>query len=418
MIVTLICMLFGVLSIFVIAKPQYLIKYLVVSYALNVIFHIYALNSIVISLGGITLYLADLPVIVMVFLFLLRGAVLYKTKMTAALSGVFFMIVYSAVMGIFTYGLNLYYLSDIRVYLSMIVPIMYFYNCPHVITDSDIRFVNKVLAVMVGYCYLCWGLYITTGIKLSATSSAGGFRVWGSTGTIIFAFATLFYIYDDVVRKQRKIISLRTILFILAIVILQHNSVWAALAVGTVILLISVGLNRKDIMRFCFQIAIVFGLALLLVVLIPDNPIVQSVLSTTDKYSQMGTGEGTIGGRQLIWEAYLNELSGVEWLTGKPMGIGWFTNYKGVYSMQPPHNAYVQGVMRIGLLGTVLLFALLFVVFIKNLLNKNSVLAAVMCASFTYLYAYMFSLEMSIVWGIVIGLTYGNITYIGSDQDE
>lgn len=418
MLFNFICILFGVFSIIVISRPKHIFKYLMLAYALNTIVHAYSLNSTVIAIGGISIYLADLPIIVMVALFLLKGGRIRKSMVAAVMFFVFFMVTYSAVVGILSYGINRYYLSDIRIFLSMIVPIIYFYNCPCIISDDDIRFANKIIAAMVGFCYLCWGLYITTGIKLSSSNAAGGFRVWGATGAIIIAFATLCYIYDDVIKKQRKFISLRTLLCVIAIVILQHNSVWAALGIGSVIMLIIEGVNRKDILRFCFQIALVFGIFLLVISSMPNNPIVQAILSTTEKYNEMGTGEGTIGGRQLIWEGYLQQLSRTEWFVGKPMGTGWLVNFKGSYSLNPPHNAYIQGVMRIGLLGTVSLFALLVVSFLKNFLEKNSICASIILASLVYLYAYMFSLEMSSVWGCLIGLTYGSIDYIRSNQYE
>lgn len=418
MLFSFICMLFGLFSILVIAKPQYIFKYLMIAYALDTIVHAYSLNSTVIALGGITIYLADLPILVMTLLFFIRGAKIFKSKVSAVVFWVFFMVVYSGVMGFIQYGINIYYLSDVRVFISMIVPIIYFYNCPHEITNSDVSFANKIIAIMVGYCYLCWGLYITTGIKLSSSNASGGFRIWGSTGAIIIAFATLLYIYDDVVRKKRKLISLRTALCILAIVILQHNSVWAALAIGIVILLINEGLNRKEILRFLGQIVLIFGIFLLVVTVIPENPIIQAVLSTTEKYSEMGTGEGTIGGRQQIWEGYLQQLTTSEWWTGKPLGNGWLVNFKGVYGINPPHNVYIQSLMRIGLLGTIPLVGLLVAVFVKNFIEKKCVCASIMIASLVYLYAYMFSLEMSCVWGCIIGLTYGSIFYERSIEDE
>ena len=417
MLFSVICILYGILSVIVISKPQYIFKYLMITYLLNTIVHAYSLNSTIIAIGGISLYLADMPVIVMVALFFIRGGKIYKTKVSAGIFLVVFMVAYSSAVGLLSHGLNIYYLSDIRVFLSMIVPLVYFYNCPHEIVESDINFANKTIAVIVGYCYLCWGLYITTGIKLSSSNAGGGFRIWGSTGAIIIAFATMCYIYDDVVKQQRKYISLRTLLCIIAIVILQHNSVWTALGVGVVTLLIIEGINRKDVFRFCFQIALVFGIFLLVISIIPDNPIVNAILSTTEKYNEMGTGEGTIGGRQLIWEGYWNQLSNFEWWTGKTMGTGWLVNFKGSFGLNPPHNAYVQGVMRIGLLGTVPQFGLLVIVFLRNIVNRHGVCAAITISSLVYLYAYMFSLEMSSVWGCLIGLTYGSIVLVNRSDE-
>ena len=418
MLFSFVCIIVAFFSIFVISKPKHIFKYLMLVYALNTIRQSYGLNSIIISIGGISLYLEDLPIIIMFLLVFLRGAKIYKSRVSAVIFFVFFTIVYSSVIGLIQYGVNRYYLSDIRVFLSMIVPVIYFYNCPHEITESDIRFANKIIALMVGYCYLCWGLYVTTGIKLSSSNAAGGFRVWGSTGAIIIAFATMIYIYDDVARKKRKNISMRTLLCIVAVIVLQHNSVWAAISIGIVVLLIAEGLDKKIVLRFLMQIVLIVALFAIVITILPENPIVQAVLSSTEKYNQMGTGEGTIGGRQMIWEGYLKQLSKFEWLIGKPIGTGWLVEFKGDYGLHPPHNAYVQGIMRIGLLGTIPLFGLLIFIFVKNIFLKNNLYAALIIASLVYLYAYMFSMEMSCVWGCLIGLTYGRIYYRGSDKDE
>lgn len=74
--------------------------------------------------------------------------------------------------------------------------------------------------------------------------------------------------------------------------------------------------------------------------------------------------------------------------------------------MFPPHNAYVQGVMRIGLIGVVSLFSLIGTTIVKAIKEKQLLAIGILTASVVYLYAYMFSWEVSCIWGIIIGVMW------------
>lgn len=394
---------------------HHLFKYLLVATMLIDIFsQAYGIQIIALRLGSLTLYISDIPIILMVF-FLLRTGRIYKSKIALAWTICFLMICCSAIRGLLEHGLNLYYLSDIRTYLSLAIPIIYFYVVPQEFDDKFWRFLNHAFILITVYCYIAWGIYASTGISLAFTEDAGGLRVIGSNGAFYLSAYTLILIYKYFYVRKNKKIFIQIISQILAIIILQHNSVWAAFAIGYFSLLIFVKKENELIKNGKFNLwlltfcaVVVFAIVF---ILFSNSTIISNLISTFDKFAQTNTGEGTIGDRQKIWSAYINSLNAIEWIIGKSMGSGWFVYAIHGMSQAPTHNAYIQGLMRIGLIGDIALFGLLISVSIKAYNRKKYASFAIMFSSFVYMYAYMFSLELSCIWGIIIGLLSGNIHY-------
>ena len=86
--------------------------------------------------------------------------------------------------------------------------------------------------------------------------------------------------------------------------------------------------------------------------------------------------------------------------------------------MYPPHNAYVQGIMRIGVIGIVLLFGLIVITIAKASSKKQLLAIGILIASMVYLYAYMFSWEVSCIWGIIIGMVWRGKSKDGINKSE
>lgn len=409
----IVCMIYAIYAITVISHPTKIVPFLAISCTIDAFRQAYVFSGNVLSIVGVTIYSYDIPVIVMAVIMILWKKQKHFYNIILPLTVVFLTIVYSTIKGLIEYGLNTYFLTDVRIFISLIVPILYFILYPVQFTDRDIRSIKSNLYILLGYSYFTWILRLTTGINLVPNEVQGGFRVFGSTTTFLMAVIALYLIYNELFMSGNKRMSLSTILLVIAVIIMQHNSVWAAFFVGLVLIVMFSKLERPGkSLRYIYNIkafkqililAMVIGLIL---TVWNNNPIMEAVTGSLDKYSQFGTGEGTIGARQTIWAGYISSIENIsEWLLGKPFGTGWFINYYGVYSFSPPHNAYVEGIMRIGLIGTVALFGVLAYVAISALLKRKALIFSILLASFVYLYAYMFSWQMSMLWGILVGIT-------------
>lgn len=414
MILSFLGLIYFVCALYTLIRRR-LFKYLlVVTMLIDIISQAYGVQIIALKLGGLTLYISDIPVILMVF-FLLRAGRIYKSKITLAWTICFFMVCCSAIRGLLEHGMNLYYLSDVRTYLSLTIPIMYFYVVPEELNDKFWRFLNRAFICLTAYCYIAWGIYALTGISLAFTEDAGGLRVIGSNGAFYLSAYTLLLIYKYFYVRKNKKTLIQIVIQIVAIVILQHNSVWAAFAIGYFALLFFVrkedGLRKNGKYKLWLLTFCAIATLIIVIILFRNSPVISNLMSTFDKFAQTNTGEGTIGDRQKIWLAYINSLSVKEWIIGKSMGSGWFVYAIHGMSQAPTHNAYIQGLMRIGLVGDIALFGLLIGVSIKAYKRKRYAGFVIMLSSFVYMYAYMFSLELSCIWGIIIGLLFGNIHY-------
>lgn len=410
---SIICLIYGVYALTVIVHPQRMIPFLAVSCTIDAFRQAYVFSGAIIS-AGITIYSYDLPIFVMLAIIILWKKEKYTPKIILPLIVVLLLILSSMISGLFKNGLNLYYLTDVRIFLSTIVPIFYFILYPVEFTYEDIQAIRRNLYILLGYSYFTWVLRLTTGINLVPNEVQGGFRVFGSTTTFIMSAIALFLIYKEVFTSENRKISVSTILLVLAIVIMQHNSVWTAFFVGLVLVTLLYRVEQPE-KKFGYiynpsafkQIIFLVLIAGIIIIAWKDNPIMRAVTDSLDKYNQFGTGEGTIGSRQTIWLGYIESIqSKSEWLFGKPFGEGWFVNYRGSLSFAPPHNAYIEGVLRIGLVGTIMLFGSLLYIAIASLLRRKVIIFVILLSSFVYLYAYMFSWQMSVLWGILIGLYY------------
>lgn len=411
-----------ILSIYAFSRRSFFKYLLVITMVINVISQAYGLQIVALAVGGITLYISDMPVVLM-FIYIILNPILPKTKYTFLWFVLFCMVVLSAFRGYLNYGINLYYLSDVRVFLSIAIPIIYFYSQQDIFDQKFIRFFDCVMTLLVTYCYIAWIMYSLFGISFSMSDTGGGLRVIGSNGTMYIALYTLVQIYIHFFVDNNRYGFIRIIYNIIAVVILQHNSVWAAFATGYLVMLVLIKrYDRNSIIGKIqlWKITLLLGVIAIVVLIVFSNiEIVTNLLETFSKYSQFGTGEGTIGDRQRIWEGYLSSLSGSDWLMGKPMGTGWFVESIHGASQVPAHNGYVQGIMRIGLIGDIALFGMLGIMIISSLYHYRHEIIIVIIPCLVYMYAYMFSLELSCVWGILLGYMIGNVRFEeGNNTDE
>lgn len=237
------------------------------------------------------------------------------------------------------------------------------------------------------FCAVGWGLYFV-GVK-------GDLRVIHSDSAMILSIYTMCRLYEEIV-DQKKIPSVKTYLCIGAILLLQHNSVWAATAVGVLVILFvdyrKNGFNK--VMAIVGVILLLFvGIIIRLEKYNGDNLVFRSMMNSLDKFNSMDSG--TIGHRKERWGLLLDSLKGVENIIGQNFSIG--TNVGGMNFSA--HNAYIAAIMHSGYFGGGLFIVALLYLTLKSVREKEYIFAAIIVSLMTYWYAY----EPDINFGVILG---------------
>jgi O-antigen ligase len=136
-----------------------------------------------------------------------------------------------------------------------------------------------------------------------------------------------------------------------AVIALQHRSVWAATVFGISTLLLLPGIQKHKVVAKLAVIGMV-GMVLLVPIVLAgyaDN-FIDSIVGSAERATNLH--KGTFGSRMKGWERiliYWGKLNFMDQLLGEPFGGG----YAG--SKTSPHNMFYQTLLRTGVFGTSIL---------------------------------------------------------------
>ena len=366
-------------------------------------------NTIRIGMMGIQVGVIDfLCLYLLVCSFLFYG----NKRMDKRLS-----LLWTIVMGIFCIGIvrgliknpfNLVMEDIRRLIWAFIVPVLCLSRMPFSFDDTrTVRKITRYSNVIFAFCFVCWFIDIVFGIHLVAAQSDAQttMRVLRPEQTLVLAMFAIKSIYDDI-NTQTKKISKRSLLYIAIVVLLQHRSAWAALAVGIVYLFIIASIDNGKAKRlfqskkFFFQFCGIIICLIALFVALRNTNIVNQLL--TGLQGITGDEGTTLDYRQRLWFAHFESLSPLEWIIGKPYGSGYFISL-GSYAREiTPHNAYIHTIIRNGLIGIV--FVVLFLISVLRMARKVHFGAGeAICVMFlVFFYAYTYNFYTAVVFGCVI----------------
>ena len=111
----IICIIYAIYAVTVIAHPTKMIPFLAVSWTLDAFRQTYVFSGTIIS-AGVTIYSYDLPVIVMFAIMVLWKREKFTPRIILPIIVVLLTIINSMVSGILECGINLYYLTDVRIF--------------------------------------------------------------------------------------------------------------------------------------------------------------------------------------------------------------------------------------------------------------------------------------------------------------
>lgn len=311
---------------------------------------------------------------------------------------------FSLVLGASQFGFGSEWMGDLRTVGSFILGIIFFARFyDYLDFKKYLKFLDRVMAIILLLSIALWTLDLGMGIRVLTSQYGATLSDGGSTMRFIqpyqvlgLALYGLFLINKDI--EEKGIIRLKASIYVLAVILFQHRSIWLATGLGLIIIVISQWSERKMSYKLLFQcIAIVLiGGS---IILFGSGDIVENIRNSTEVFRALLSGgslEGTTANTRVnVWNAVIEDLSGLSFIIGRPFGygygssIGWNTS---------PHSGIIRFLARTGYLGLFLLIILLLCIAVKFIRNKEHSLEYLVC-----IIAFIYGYDFTWLCGAVIG---------------
>ncbi|WP_306190781.1 hypothetical protein [Streptomyces sp. MK5] len=189
---------------------------------------------------------------------------------------------------------------------------------------------------------------------------------------------------------------------LLAVLLLQHRTVWIATAIAIAAYLLlgrAVGTERFAVFgaTVCAGVIGLVGFSMFSL-----GPVKQDILSS---YSTMQGTHSTFAWRVAGWNGLLGQKDTfVDLLVGRPFGTGYARLIDGNLVTVSPHNFYIQTFLRLGIAGLVLLVGLYLWILLNLRSGSRTDLLGrlILLTQLTFCFAYSPSMEQGAVLGIIL----------------
>jgi O-antigen ligase len=248
-------------------------------------------------------------------------------------------------------------INDFRQYLQFAGPALYFATFPPSawLSDRIGRIWLAAAGVMVALVTLRW-LDVFAGVHLGVPAEEFGndtaIRVIDGPYTFFLATAAVLTL-PAWVQHGRRARRLRwlSVLLLLFVMLLDRRTVWLAMLVGVVVLLLR---NRRFGRRALAMLAGAAIVTSLVFVAFPGSS------SDQEPLARSATSTGTLTWRVDGWSELLSSWSEnpANWLVGRPFGSGFERRVEGSQVDSHPHNFYIETMLRSGVAGLLALIAL------------------------------------------------------------
>ncbi|MDD4914422.1 MAG: O-antigen ligase family protein [Methylococcales bacterium] len=192
------------------------------------------------------------------------------------------------------------------------------------------------------------------------------FRVLKSEKTYLLAVTIILLFVHYLIPEAKKPSKLITSLFVFAVVLMQHRSVWMATMVGIVSVSLFPGIKTTRMFGNLLTLGIVGGILLFPLIYLGYAEVFLHSISHTAGLSNLH--QGTMGARMSGWEQYLElftKLSTLYQVFGEPMAGSPGGLKEGL------HNFYLQVLSRVGLIGLGIIMACYAVSLFKLFVNAG-----------------------------------------------
>lgn len=244
---------------------------------------------------------------------------------------------------------------------------------------------------------------------ISADSTGVAYRVVNSAQAYLLGTVVIILFHRYIIPSFDNPSRIMTALFLIAVITLQHRSVWAVTIFGIAATFLLPGIKKHKALSKLIVIG--FSGMILLVPLVlsgyADN-FMDSILGSAERATHLQTG--TFGSRMKTWERitlYWDKLGLMDQLFGEPFGSG----YAG--SQTAPHNMFFHSLLRAGMLGTFILvwfyLGILLRLYCRLLIDKSnlvyiSLFFMLVIAQIAYYIPYSPQPEHGVILGIAASL--------------
>lgn len=264
----------------------------------------------------------------------------------------------SFVLGLTDYGR--YAGTEVRPFFYMWVAGLY--GCVAGFDEADLKRIGR-WCLWACYALMAIALYYWVAVEIGFVNrqavfeepDSAVFRPVGSHGTFFIAAVGLVQTMAWLRGTGTRWSGWHAAFFIAFTVIMQHRSVWIAAAVGLamVLLLERRHLPRRFALLLGFVLTLTFGIAVALAFGLLDDLGRRLFESTVSMADDGGTFAARVDGWVRLWENWI--AAPIQTLLfGYPFGHGYTRLYNGVVIEFAPHNFYLDLLLRVGIVGTIL----------------------------------------------------------------
>lgn len=267
-----------------------------------------------------------------------------------------------------------------------------------------------VAGLLVLLSLVRWAVELLGLPMASAWSSRGSMRVLNSAEALFLAQVLLIMLYGQLGRLRSRQTGRFAMVLFPVVVLLQHRTVWVALFVAIILILLRERVLRRKLLVLVAVGAMVTGAGLLLVFGDGGEALLRNRASNT------GTLEWRIEG----WRALLAEqaTSRVDLFVGRPFGAGYARTLAstGAVVEVSPHNFYVELLLRVGIVGlAVFIWTQIWLLqrFLRSRPGEVVVrhfnprlLLVLLTVQLVYYLTYSPSSEQGMLMGIMFGVAY------------
>lgn len=264
----------------------------------------------------------------------------------------------SFVLGLADFGR--YAGTEVRPFFYMWVAGLY--CCVAGFDETDLRRIGR-WCVWASYALMAIALYYWIAVEVGFVNrqivfeepDAGVFRPVGSHGTFFIAAVALVQTMAWLRGTGTRWSGWHAAFFIAFTVIMQHRSVWIAAAVGLLAVFV---LERRHLPR---RFPLLLGLVLTVTFVTAaatafgflDELGRRLLESTVTMADDEGTFAARVDGWVRLWESW-TAAAPHTLIFGFPFGHGYTRLYNGVVIEFAPHNFYLDLLLRVGIVGTIL----------------------------------------------------------------
>lgn len=303
----------------------------------------------------------------------------------------------SMILGFVEYGANSEWVGDVRSFGLFIVGLLFFARFFEAkLYSKYIIFIEVLMFVILVVSIVLWGLDIGFGIhpltsQANATLSDGGstMRFVQPQQVLVMALYVLYLVRKSI--RKNQCISLKAMIYFVAVILFQHRSVWLALGTGLIVILYTECVRSKVSFKLSFQI-VVLAIIAVGIVLTGTDDITENIRNGFELMDKMATGASlentTASTRMDIWDAVRQDLTGIAVWVGRPFGYGYG---KTIGWDASPHSGYIRMLGRTGYIGLAVLIVLTLYIMVQTLMKKKyHNLEFIVCVMF-FIFGYDFT---------------------------